>query len=115
MDDKQFNEIVDRFYPPRDKQGKEAHSEYIRHLSSDADALLMEVKRHRWINCRDRMPGLDVPVLVYLACEKRQAVAEYSRLGDDDTYKFDDGDFSYWPIEEATYWMPLPEPPKDVR
>ena len=54
-----------------------------------------------WISVKDRMPPMYENVLVYDPTD---------RIIDTDHTK--DGDTFYY-FEDATYWMPLPEPPKE--
>ncbi len=58
-----------------------------------------------WVKCSERMPELDVPVLVHTG----------NGMDIDHTYDFGDGlcfyDDNYG---RATHWMPLPAPPVEV-
>lgn len=66
---------------------------------------IMELKIERWIPCSERMP------------EDGEFVLAYSKQN---TYKYEGQHISiqyfcnqYWWKEVFTYWMPLPEPPKE--
>ncbi|EEZ1082402.1 DUF550 domain-containing protein [Escherichia coli] len=65
-----------------------------------------------WISCSERMPPVGVDVLLFVSSTGEQ----FTGFNLDNT-----GDFQYArcfgaPIVcEATHWMPLPEPPKEVR
>lgn len=54
-----------------------------------------------WISVKDRMPPMYKNVLVYDPTDRMI-----------DTDHTEDGDNFYY-FENATYWMPLPEPPKE--
>ena len=57
-----------------------------------------------WIPCSERMPELDVPVLVHTG----------NGMDIDHTYDFGDGVSFYDDLYgEFTHWMPLPAPPQD--
>ena len=58
-----------------------------------------------WIPCSERMPELNVPVLVHTG----------SRMEIDHTYDFGDGASFYNDLyDDVTHWMPLPAPPTEV-
>ncbi|EHY2571863.1 DUF551 domain-containing protein [Escherichia coli] len=65
-----------------------------------------------WISCSERMPPVGVDVQLFVSSTGEQ----FTGFNLDNT-----GDFQYAqcfgaPIVcEATHWMPLPEPPKEVR
>ena len=83
---------------------------------------------NRWIPCSERLPDIDVPVLTwdgqYISVERR---IEYFLYNDEETGHIERQYGEYWidgvegdeenPIGlrdgTATYWMPLPEPPKE--
>ena len=57
-----------------------------------------------WVKCSERMPELDVPVLVHTG----------NGMDIDHTYDFGDGVSFYDDLYgEFTHWMPLPTPPQD--
>ena len=57
-----------------------------------------------WAICSERMPELDVPVLVHTG----------NGMDIDHTYDFGDGVSFYDDLYgEFTHWMPLPTPPQD--
>ena len=59
-----------------------------------------------WVKCSERMPELDVPVLVYTG----------NGMDIDHTYDFGDGVSFYDDLYgEFTHWMPLPAPPTEVK
>lgn len=72
-----------------------------------------------WISVRDRLPEFGVPVLIY---NSRLNLFEVSSRNDMPSHSFEkaDGDlykrithpYECWDNNEATHWMPLPEPPK---
>ena len=58
-----------------------------------------------WVKCSERMPEIDVPVLVHTG----------NGMGIDHTYDFGDGVSFYDDLYgEFTHWMPLPAPPLEV-
>ena len=58
-----------------------------------------------WVKCSERMPELDVPVLVHTG----------NGMDIDRTYDFSDGVSFYNDIYgEFTHWMPLPAPPMEI-
>ncbi|HCO5111183.1 TPA: DUF551 domain-containing protein [Escherichia coli] len=92
-------------------------------------AMAAELQKHRkayantaaskdgWISCSDRMPEKGQNVLISvnfdsslvepLICSARYTGSTFRRL--DATIKPGNG------IEQATHWMPLPEPPQEVK
>ena len=57
-----------------------------------------------WVKCSERMPEIDVPVLVHTG----------NGMDIDHTYDFGDGVSFYDDLYgEFTHWMPLPTPPQD--
>ena len=57
-----------------------------------------------WVKCSERMPEIDVPVLVHTG----------NGMDIDHTYDFGDGvSFCDDLYGEFTHWMPLPAPPQD--
>ena len=57
-----------------------------------------------WVKCSERMPELDVPVLVHTG----------SGMRIDKAYDFGDGVSFYEDLYgDVTHWMPLPAPPQD--
>ena len=58
-----------------------------------------------WVKCSERMPELNVPVLVHTG----------SGMEIDHTYDFGDGASFYEDLYgDVTHWMPLPAPPTEV-
>ena len=58
-----------------------------------------------WVKCSERMPELDVPVLVHTG----------NGMDIDHTYDFGDGVSFYNDLYgEFTHWMPLPAPPMEI-
>ena len=58
-----------------------------------------------WVKCSERMPEIDVPVLVHTG----------NGMDIDHTYDFGDGVSFYDDLYgEFTHWMPLPDPPVEV-
>ena len=59
-----------------------------------------------WVKCSERMPELNVPVLVHTG----------NGMDIDHTYDFGDGVSFYDDLYgEFTHWMPLPAPPTEVK
>ena len=81
---------------------------------------MTEIAKHQWISVKDRLPEEDKTVLVvrkYVKPGHREIryVETATRIGDDwvsneDEYKIN-RNFHTQPYA----WMPLPEPPKDVK
>ena len=64
--------------------------------------LAEEHAKHQWIPVSERLPEKYTRVLVY---------SKRIRLGRNIDFMNEDGDWHT--IPEVSYWMPLPEPPKD--
>jgi len=75
---------------------------------------------YRWISTKDQMPPNDQMVIGYTPVDGRMFVGFHRSV----TYSFLNEPVSYWYIETAmrstkqikkkvTYWMPLPELPKE--
>lgn len=60
----------------------------------------------KWISAKDRLPEEDVRVLVYL-----KSTRSYTKI---DTDRLLDGIWVRWG-KDVTHWMPLPEPPKEIK
>lgn len=71
-------------------------------LLYDALALLKEQK---WVSVKDRMPEENVPVLVW----------ELQGFAYVDVYKDGAWEVGTPNLAKFTHWMPLPEPPKEVK
>lgn len=61
-----------------------------------------------WISVNDRLPEHDELVIIYSKYGREFVVYNKANNCWDDI----DGDDYYRDIEWATYWIPLPEPPK---
>ena len=72
-----------------------------------------------WISVNDKLPEMDVPVLVYTIWEKEEYkyIVLYLSEGDEEI-PFPKGWFGggeyylEFAFDEVTHWMPLPLPPK---
>lgn len=65
---------------------------------------------NNWISVKDRLPEDDKDVLVYNSRSKEIIMASYNSNYDewDNLYNY----YDYLPVDEITYWQPLPELPK---
>ena len=77
-----------------------------------------------WISCSDRMPEMGERQYYVLAADFKNnyppsipntQVGVYGDLFNDGNPTWDDGDGEDLHLKEVTHWMPLPEPPKEVR
>lgn len=74
-----------------------------------------------WISCSERMPGReyvlagDFSGTHYLASIPNVQVGIYADWFDDEKPCWDDGDGNDLHLKEVTHWMPLPEPPQEVK
>lgn len=74
-----------------------------------------------WISCSERMPGReyvlagDFSGTHYLASIPNVQVGIYADWFDDGKHCWDDGDGNDLHLKEVTHWMPLPEPPQEVK
>jgi len=76
-------------------------------LLDDAADAIEELSKPRWIPVTEKLPGKDVPVLVYLFGDSPY-IAWINHEGEWETEEFTiDRDY----LPKA--WMPLPEPPKE--
>ncbi len=60
-----------------------------------------------WISVKDRLPEDDKDVLVYNSRSKEIIMASYNS-----NYEEWDNLYDYLPVNEITYWQPLPELPE---
>lgn len=95
------NRICDRTYKP------ECHAKFMDIPAADG-------QRDRWISVEDAMPEIDERVLVY--CDDpfdipphfpRRKLLLIGYLDMENNWYDSDG-----PLENVTYWMPLPKPPE---
>ncbi|QEI23709.1 DUF551 domain-containing protein [Salmonella phage SE22] len=74
-----------------------------------------------WISCSERMPDReyvlagDFSGTHYLASIPNVQVGIYADWFDDEKPCWDDGDGNDLHLKEVTHWMPLPEPPQEVK
>lgn len=77
-----------------------------------------------WISCSDRMPEMGERQYYVLAADFKNnyppsipntQVGVYGDWFNDGNPTWDDGDGKDLHLKEVTHWMPLPEPPKEVR
>ena len=77
-----------------------------------------------WISCSDRMPEMGERQCYVLAADFKNnyppnipntQVGVYGDWFNDGNPTWDDGDGEDLHLKEVTHWMPLPEPPKEVR
>ncbi len=77
-----------------------------------------------WISCSDRMPEMGERQYYVLAADFKNnyppsipntQVGVYGDCFNDGNPTWDDGDGEDLHLKEVTHWMPLPEPPKEVR
>ena len=77
-----------------------------------------------WISCSDRMPEMGERPYYVLAADFKNnyppsipntQVGVYGDWFNDGNPTWDDGDGEDLHLKEVTHWMPLPEPPKEVR
>ncbi|ENN6627106.1 DUF551 domain-containing protein, partial [Escherichia coli] len=77
-----------------------------------------------WISCSERMPKMGERQCYVLAADFKNTytpnipntqVGVYGDWFNDGNPTWDDGDGEDLYLKEVTHWMPLPEPPKEVR
>ena len=77
-----------------------------------------------WISCSDRMPEMGERQYYVLSADFKNnyppsipntQVGVYGDWFNDGNPTWDDGDGEDLHLKEVTHWMPLPEPPKEVR
>ncbi len=74
-----------------------------------------------WISCSERMPDReyvlagDFSGTHYLASIPNVQVGIYADWFDDEKPCWDDGDGNDLHLKEVTHWMPIPEPPQEVK
>ncbi|EOC2630080.1 DUF551 domain-containing protein [Salmonella enterica] len=74
-----------------------------------------------WISCSERMPDReyvlagDFSGTHYLASIPNVQVGIYADWFDDEKHCWDDGDGNDLHLKEVSHWMPLPEPPQEVK
>ena len=77
----------------------------------DAEFIIAEVAKPRWIPVTERVPEVDQPVMI---CAFWKSVGEGVYRGHDGfhhVWKMYTSSGTYWD-DEVTHWMPLPQPPK---
>ena len=75
----------------------------------------------KWIPCSERLPELDVSVLVYFAHDfsSYMEVAALTEFGAYLRYQGEAAKLMWWSgeipsdLDSVTHWMPLPEPPEE--
>ncbi|WP_349771491.1 DUF551 domain-containing protein [Escherichia coli] len=77
-----------------------------------------------WISCSERMPEMGERQCYVLAADFKNnyppnipntQVGVYGDWFNDDNPTWDDGDGEDLYLKEVTHWMPLPEPPQEVK
>ncbi|HYQ47118.1 MAG TPA: DUF551 domain-containing protein [Polyangiaceae bacterium] len=76
-------------------------------MRNSIEALIAEVRAHRWIPCSERMPEPLVRVLVAVDSETHIGCWESSAWWSPTAGDYD----GRVPVGEVTHWMPLPAPP----
>lgn len=66
---------------------------------------------NRWIPCNERMPEIDVDVIVFYPSWDDKSIQVAHLNYDKLTFELSDGEF-YFPASAVTHWMPRPEPPE---
>lgn len=83
---------------------------------SDLDTLEAELEKHQWISVNDKLPkksAIDKPVKVWITYYGYMSEAYFSDEGE--FCKEWDGKCYYSKITGVTHWMPLPEPPEELK
>lgn len=90
-------------------------------IQSECEACNSPVIPGGWISCSERMPDReyvlagDFSGTHYLASIPNVQVGIYADWFDDEKPCWDDGDGNDLHLKEVTHWMPLPEPPQEVK
>ncbi len=66
-----------------------------------------------WIKCSDRLPEKYVCVLIYNIVDENYYLASLENGYWDDTLRWQYFIEGYCEVEKVSYWMPIPELPKE--
>lgn len=103
---------------PEDKLGM------VNHLGDANEKVNSPVTPDGWISCSDRMPEMGERQCYVLAADFKNnyppsipntQVGVYGDWFNDGNPTWDDGDGEDLYLKEVTHWMPLPEPPQEVK
>ncbi len=67
-----------------------------------------------WISVEERLPAEGNEVLIYNGNAGKRYTDVWMLLYDEDGPYWEDTVGYQYGVDEATHWMPLPEPPKEV-
>lgn len=68
----------------------------------------------QWVSVKDRLPEVQKEVLIYLPEYDSVEIAALFTIPSMNLREWAQNEDAYM-LDEVSYWMPLPEPPKEVR
>jgi hypothetical protein len=71
------------------------------------DKLMQIPSANRWIPCSERLPEIDIDVIVFYPYWNDKPIQVAHLAYDELTFELSDGEFNF-PTRSVTHWMPLP-------
>lgn len=75
---------------------------------------ILHAEISKWISVKDRLPEVQKEVLIYLPEYDSVEIAALFTIPSMNLREWTQNEDAYM-LDEVSYWMPLPEPPEEVR
>lgn len=82
-------------------------------LCQEAADAIEELSKPGWISVKDRLPKLGEIALTVDVQDEPDYCVMRLQLADPGVFVWEDEAESWYPVDEFSHWMPLPEPPKE--